>query len=62
MVLNFTLFQICLVALMAVAVAVARPQNDLPLDANGEPFDVSNSIMLGNFSCYCIHNYNSFFP
>ena len=34
------LFQICLVALMAVA-ASARPQNELPLDANGDPFDVS---------------------
>ena len=34
------MFQICLVALMAVA-ASARPQNELPLDANGDPFDVS---------------------
>ena len=37
-----TLFQICLVALMAVA-ASARPQaaDELPLDAEGIPFNVS---------------------
>ena len=35
-----TMFQICLVALMVVA-ASARPQSELPLDAEGVPFNVS---------------------
>ena len=39
------MFQICLVALMAVA-ASARPQNELPLDANGEPFNVSERTSI----------------